>query len=140
MEVENREQIADEVRQLCAQYAAEVPSKRRTWPKSIKERVFQLLDLEVRCEVIAAQTGIPVATIYGWKCGRGQPQAFLPVQVVADKAVTLQSKSPSIPKPRRRKQRQRTPTIIVVAPNGVRFEGLNIAGALEIAAALGFGS
>lgn len=90
--MENQEQIRiqilDEVRQLCSQYAAEVPSKRRTWPKSIKERVLQLLQMEIPCEEIGSRSGIPVATIYSWKMVMKKEPTFLPVQVVPERTNT----------------------------------------------------
>ena len=150
METQDSAVIAEEVRQLCSQYLQEVPSRRRVWPKSIKDRIFQLLKLEVSSAAIAAQTGIPIATIYQWKSVSPRLQApspaadFLPVKVVPNKVTKPQvSPEPSKkPEPRRRYRGKRSaaPTIIVVAPNGIRFEGLDISAALQIAAKLGLGS
>ena len=134
--------IVDEVHQLCSQYLQEVPSRRRVWPKSIKDRVLQLLELELSSDAIAAQTGIPVATIYSWKSVWLKSSVFLPVKVVENKMVTARPEPPVKlkPKPRRYRMRSPTPTITVVAPNGVRFEGLDVASAFEIASRLGFRS
>lgn len=133
--MENKEQILDEVRQLCRQYLNEVPSKRRIWPKSIKERVLQLLELESSCEEVAAGSGIPVATIYAWKAARASAAAFLPVKVleaktIANSPVTVQQARQAVGRKRRSK---RALTITVVMPNGIRFEGLDVNTALEVA-------
>jgi len=149
MEVKAPVQIIEEIRELCAQYAQEVPSRRRTWPKSIKERVLQLLQLELSCESAARQTGIPVATIYGWKsAGRQTPaaavpaQSFLPMKVVAKPMIAAsQVKSPAVavkPEARRRyRKRSHAATIVIVTLSGIRFEGLDISSALRLAERLG---
>lgn len=130
MEAQNRDQIVDELRQLCVQYQNEVPSRRRTWPRSIKERVLQLLQLELSCEEVAGLTGIPAPTIYSWKPRTENPEpGFLPVQVVAEKI--LPERRPAAP--RKRERKRTTPTIIVIAPNGTRFEGLDLKSALAVA-------
>jgi transposase-like protein len=129
MEKLNPQQIVDEIRELSTQYLAEVPSKRRTWPKSIKERVFQLLQLEP-CEEISRQTGIPAATIYSWTARLRLDAKFLPVKIVEEK------REPVVPRTvplKRGRYKKVTPTIIVVSPNGIRFEGLDIEASLRIA-------
>jgi transposase-like protein len=129
METLNPNQIFNEVRELVNQYQAEVPSKRRTWPRSIKERVLQLLQLE-SCEEISRKTGIPSPTIYSWTARLRSEAKFLPVQVVEEKS------NPVVPRtiPRKRERHKKvTPTIIVISPNGIRFEGLDIESSLRIA-------
>jgi hypothetical protein len=152
METQDSAVIAEEVRQLCSQYLQEVPSRRRTWPGSIKDRIFQLLELGLSSAAIAGQTGIPIATIYHWKSVRlaSLAPAFLPVKVVSDKAILPKTQPPlqvmkTAQEPRRRRRRYRkravaAPTIIVVTPQGIRFEGLDVCSALQIAARLGLGS
>jgi hypothetical protein len=133
MEAQTQGQIVDEIRELCGQYQNEVPSRRRTWPRSIKERVLQLLQLELSCEEINAQTGIPAPTIYSWK-SRSKPEvAFLPIQVVPEKAPIAQKAV----EPRRRERKKPPTTIIVIAPNGTRFEGLDLKSALAVAREMG---
>jgi transposase-like protein len=140
MKTQDRTEIAEEVRQLCAQYQQEVPSRRRTWPRSIKDRVFRLIELGMSSEAIAKQTGVPVATIYSWKSVHIKSQGFLPVKVIPDQTIAVEPKSLP-PKPKRRyKPRLAAPTITVVTPNGIRFEGLDVSAALQIAARLGLGS
>jgi transposase-like protein len=141
MEAANRDQIIDELRQLCAQYQSEVPSRRRTWPKSIKERILQLLQSELACEEIGKRTGIPTATIYGWKAAvKSSAPAFLPVQVVKTATKQVAVAPPARARVRRSKRSRSAPTLIVVAPNGLRFEGLDVSQALAIARSFGIGS
>jgi hypothetical protein len=133
MEAQTQGQIIDEVRELCGQYQNEVPSRRRTWPRSIKDRVFQLLQLELSCEEINAQTGIPAPTIYSWKSRSKREPAFLPIQIVPEKSPIAQKAIVS-----RRRERKKPPsTIIVIAPNGMRFEGLDLKSAISLAKEMG---
>jgi len=129
MEVSTRDQVVDEIRQLCNQYRNEVPSRRRTWPRSIKERVLQLLQLELSADEVASLSGIPAPTIYSWKARPATDHpAFIPVEIVA-------KRQPSVRKaePRRRDRKKPFLTIIIIAPNGTRFEGLDLKSALEVA-------
>ena len=59
-------QLIDEVRQIAEQYRREVTTARRTWPKSIKDRVLALARLGVPCSRIGKECGIPIATIFLW--------------------------------------------------------------------------
>ena len=133
METLNPQQIVNEIRELSTQYLAEVPSKRRTWPKSIKERVLQLLQLE-SCEEVSRQTGIPAVTIYSWTARIRSEAKFLPVKVVEEKHEPVALRT--VPRKRGRYKKV-TPTIIVVSPKGIRFEGLDIESALRIAREIG---
>ncbi len=90
---QNQDQIVDELRQACCKCLNEVPSLRRTWPKSIKERVLRLVELGLSCEDVSRAAGISAATIYGWKAQRAQAQ-FLPVKVVEARVVTTASTGP----------------------------------------------
>ncbi|MGK5086804.1 hypothetical protein WDW86_04545 [Bdellovibrionota bacterium FG-2] len=141
MKTQDPSVIAEEVRQLCAQYLREVPSSRRTWPKSIKDRIFQLFELELSSAAIAAQTGVPIATIYSWKSVLIKSQTFLPMKVVPNKGIERRSKPTTVvtKKEPERQCRGDVPTITVVALTGIRFEGLDVSTALQIAAKLGLG-
>ena len=139
METIDRDQIVNELRELCTQYEAEVPSRRRTWPKSIKDRVHQLLQSELSCERVSSLCGISAATIYGWKAAAGRAAApiFLPVQIVDKKAEPVAARPTPRPRARRRGRARSAPTIIVIAPNGLRFEGLDVSQAMAIAERFG---
>jgi transposase-like protein len=139
METTDRDQIVNELRELCTQYQAEVPSRRRTWPKSIKARVLQLLQSELSCEQVSGLCGISVATVYSWKAAAARAAAptFLPVQIVEKKAEPVAARPEPRPRVRRRGRARPTPTIIVIAPNGLRFEGLDVSQAIAIATRFG---
>ena len=148
METKNVAQIIEEVRQLCSQYQEEVPSRRRTWPRSIKERIFQLSELELSRNQISIQTGIPVSTLYSWMLHENRAQAFLPLKVIENEEPKLLVKSDkplarpdkvAAKKKSRGPYQKSLPTLIIVAPNGVRFEGLDLSSALKIASQLGVG-
>jgi hypothetical protein len=133
MEKQNQEQLVSEVRQLSSQYLNEVPSRRRAWPRSIKERVLQLLQLELSCEDVATLTGIPSPTIYSWKPkSQSVESTFLPIQVVAEPPSSVRPIEP-----RKRGRKKGSPTIIVIAPNGTRFEGLDLKSALALGREIG---
>lgn len=59
--------LIDEVRQLKAQYVAEVGQGRRVWPRSIKERIIKLDQLGLPAKIIADRTGVPNETIASWR-------------------------------------------------------------------------
>jgi hypothetical protein len=129
METENTQQIVDEILELSKQYLAEVPSKRRTWPKSIKERVLQLLQLEWSSEQIAVQTRIPAPTVYSWKARCQTDAGFLPVQILPEKSLPIREVFP-----KKRNRKNKTPlAIIVISPRGIRFEGLDLEASLKVA-------
>jgi len=135
--METKEQLIDDVRQLCAQYLKEVPSRRRVWPRSIRGRVLALLSQGLACDEISQASGIPAATIYSWKSAAPPRDTFLPVRVIAKPVVPKNAVPNPAGEPRRDRGRPRsTPTIIVVMPNGLRFEGLTVASALELARGL----
>ena len=135
--METKEQLIDDVRQLCEQYLKEVPSRRRVWPRSIKGRVVALVNQGLACHELSQTTGVPAATIYSWKAAAPPRDQFLPVKVVANRVVAKSVAPKPAIEPRRDRGRPRsTPTIIVVMPNGVRVEGLTVASALELARGL----
>jgi hypothetical protein len=69
-------QLIDEVKQITEQYSREVNTARRTWPRSVKDRVLALSRLGVPGSRIAVECGIPSATVFSW-CGskKGKPKA-----------------------------------------------------------------
>ena len=145
-------QLFEELRQICAQYAVEVPGRRRQWPESIKSRVFRLRFLGFSNHRIAQETGIPVMTLYTWKLPSGEealklpapdtenePGKFVPVRVVKRRSALPARRSPvktiltvktSDSQNFNRKSRT-PPTVTVVHPNGIRLEGLTLEQALE---------
>lgn len=60
------QQLIAEIRELSEQYRREVSTARRTWPKSIRERVLALYRLGINCFRIARLTGVPEPTVTSW--------------------------------------------------------------------------
>lgn len=113
--------LFDELSQLVEQYKIEVPSGRRAWPVSVKERVKGLLSAGSTYQEISNRSGISIATIYSWRFRAGGSE-FLPVKIVAPKSkpiptVTVRKSDPIKPSPA-------IPTVTVVMPSGLRIEGL----------------
>jgi transposase-like protein len=147
-------QLFDELRQICAQYAAEVPGKRRPWPESVRTRIFRLRFLGVSNARIAQEVGIPAMTLYCWKvpsqkeaCALPPPAAepdqeggFVPVRVVRRKS-GLPALGEPAPKSRGRprsttvtvKNAPVAGTLTVVTPEGLRLEGLTLDQAIAAA-------
>jgi len=139
-------QLLDELRQICTQYAAEVPGKRRQWPESVKTRVLRLRFLGLSNHRIAQETGIPVMTLYTWKMpnaeqARALPEprpeddcgGFVPVRVVQRRTglPAREAEALTTVKASDRQKRRTPPTVTVVHPNGIRLEGLTLEEALE---------
>lgn len=150
-------QLLDELREICSQYAKEVPTKRRAWPESVKSRVLRLRFLGVSNHRIAQETGIPVMTLYTWKMPTAEearrlpapaesdsaPHGFVPVRVVKRKTglpVTgkgrAREKASRLLTVRNSDRRTSPPTVTVVHPSGLRLEGLSFEQAMEAARTL----
>ena len=67
MKVQRAQQLIAEIQELTKQYHAEVSSVRKPWPKSIKDRIKELFDLDVPVKKTARQIDIPYATIMSWR-------------------------------------------------------------------------
>lgn len=145
-------QLIEELRQICAQYAAEVPGSRRPWPESIKSRIFRLRFLGVSNNRIAQETGIPVMTLYTWKMPSREEALKLPATNTENKSgdfvpvriVKRRSGLPARHSPIKTTMTIKTSdshnsneksllpsTVTVVHPNGIRLEGLTFEQALE---------
>ena len=59
-------QLVDEIKQITEQYSREVSTSRRTWPKSVRERVLALARLGVPRSRIAKLCALPSATVFNW--------------------------------------------------------------------------
>lgn len=67
MKTQRAQQLIEEIQSLTSQYHAEVSSKRKPWPKSIRHRIQELFTLDVPVKKTAEQIDIPYATIMSWK-------------------------------------------------------------------------
>lgn len=67
MNTQRATQLIEEIQELTRQYHVEVGSKRKPWPKSIKERVRNLFSMGVHPQETAKLLGIPYPTIMSWK-------------------------------------------------------------------------
>jgi hypothetical protein len=59
-------QLVDEIKQIVEQYSREVTTSRRTWPKSVRERVLALARLGVPRNRIAKLCALPSTTVFLW--------------------------------------------------------------------------
>jgi transposase-like protein len=59
-------QLIDEIKQIAEQYSREVTTARRTWPKSVRDRILALARLGVPRNRIARECGIPATTVFLW--------------------------------------------------------------------------
>lgn len=64
--------LVEEIQSLTTQYHAEVGSKRKPWPKSIKDRVRELMAMDIPQKKTAELIDIPYATIMSWKDSKTQ--------------------------------------------------------------------
>ena len=111
------EKIISEINQMREQWFTEVEAgARRTWPKSIRERVMQLIGMKVSCKEIAKLTLIPYETIGQWRHYRKKMERrFHAVQVrnSNNASVTVAGTE----------SESRNLTVTVTTPNGYRIEG-----------------
>lgn len=62
-----KKQLIEEILSIKEQYQAEVGSKRKPWPKSIKTRVLELDKLGMQMPLIAHAVKVPYQTIMAWR-------------------------------------------------------------------------
>ena len=88
-------QLVAEIKEMAEQYNVEVTSSRRTWPRSIRERVLALGRLGVSRQKIARLCGIPPATVFLWcraiSVRRKQKAAIEPQFLLIAESVTRDS-------------------------------------------------
>jgi hypothetical protein len=94
-DLEKRNRIADEVRQIAEQYRQEVSASRGAWPKSIRQRVCELKAMGVSGKELSELTGVSQPVISNWTRLRGAPKkapSFIPVSVNStEKSLTEKS-------------------------------------------------
>jgi hypothetical protein len=136
---QNTAQVLEELQQICAQYELEVPTLRRAWPKSVKERVAHLRQQRVPFPDISDATKIPLNTLYAWsvkekkrEVARETAEGSRFLQVTVNPQVPSRTEAP-ITRKRRKYRTKNTSTVTVVMPSGVRLEGLSVEGAIQVA-------
>lgn len=139
---DRKTELLDEVRQLVTQYRQEVPGSRKAWPRSIKERVIELVGLGVSSAETARLTGISYYTIIYWV--EKMPAKFHSVRIVPAKS----SATVTVAKRRGKKllvgcrdnEVQQTVTVTVAPPSGIRIEGVTLSFLRELLPMLSEGS
>ena len=139
MSTSNVAGIFEEIAQIRSQYDAEVGRARKTWPKSIRERVLRLADLGLRAREIAERTGVSGNTIYSWVASGkarnacqalidGPSPSFIALPVQGLKSGTGRGHSPTD---------KDIPTVTVKIGNRVEVQGLTVGQVLEVLRGLG---
>jgi len=136
-----QEALLEEIRQIVAQYQAEVPGGRKAWPNAIKQRVARLKELGLSYKAISDHTGLPYFTVLGWR-GSGQKAGAVgkfhqvtpdAAYAAATVAVATFSEGPGAAAARiSRAATTETATVAVATPNGFRIEGLSLAQAIDL--------
>ncbi len=134
-DVQAAESLINEIKQIIQQYQIEVGSKGKPWPKSVKTRVFQLIDLGFSLQSISDGTGIPYYSILNWrhrgkekeKSERFQELALTP-NCAGTVAVTERSHTS-----------QKSAAVTVTTPGGYRIEANDVCDVIKILKAMGGG-
>lgn len=127
MSIESRLQ---EIRQIMIQYRAEVGSKRRPWPESIKKRVFEIVASGVTMKMVAEKTEIPYHTIIQWRQTQMRDGIFHSVSVADTKAIAVGTVTVPTAEP------NPIGIVTVTTPDGYRIEAENARLAVELIQAL----
>lgn len=137
---ERVQQIISEVIQMRDQYFAEVGADaRRTWPKSIRERIILLDSMNVARREIAELTGVPYDTIIQWRHyeKKRERRNFHSIEVKTEKPLKKETtRLPSVLTAAPSKTFVPDVTVTVTSPDGYRIEG-PAAGVVKIVLALG---
>ncbi len=125
--VEEASRLIDEIKQIREQYVSEV-GKRRTWPRSIKERMAKLEALGLKAGAIAKRTSVPYQTILVWRYQ--ERKRFHQVQIAPGKSIS-KSSSLSAQEIKMPTQSEKT-SLRLVVPGGFVVEGLDPATAAKL--------
>ncbi len=106
-----------DIKEMTAQWRAEVPGGRKAWPRSIKERVRELYALGMGSTAIANATGLTYYTIHNWKKRNSE---FLALSIAKPATVTVKESEPIA-------------TVTVTTANGLKIEGISFEQAVIIA-------
>jgi hypothetical protein len=70
----NRQTLIDEIKQVTLQYNVEVGRANKAWPKSVSDRVVQLLEGGMNSRRISRETGISYHTVLKWRAKKCAPR------------------------------------------------------------------
>lgn len=118
--VEHAEQLLNEIKQIKAQYVAEVGKGRRVWPRSIKERVARLDEMGISAKSVATESGIPYETIILWRYNRrhkSENSIFHEVTVTRSKNVPAVRTVKSLAAPKSNGGKRISKSATVTAPD-----------------------
>ena len=134
-DAEAAEKLIVEIKQLQEQYNYEVGSRGKPWPKSIRDRVFELIEMGFSMKSVSDDTGIPYYSILNWR-HRGREkskvQQFqeLAIRPVVTGAVAATECSSVF---------QKTATVRVTTPGGYRIEAVDVGAVIKVLKAMGGG-
>lgn len=110
-------QIITEIISLRDQYQAEVGSKRKPWPKSIKDRVLVLARMNFSMQELSNKTKIPYQSIMSWRQA-DQKQNNFHTLTVRNPTVTVGAQEI----PTESSEKVQDPTVMVRTPDGFTLE------------------
>jgi hypothetical protein len=116
------DRLLAEIKQIKQQYQHEVGSKRRPWPRSIRDRISALEKMGVSPREISDGSGVPYHTILQWKFLKrklDKNKSFHPM--VVNNEGDLPVKSP--PTVTVKTDLKPSRTVTVTTPLGFRIEG-----------------
>jgi hypothetical protein len=122
--------LIDQIRELRAQYIAEVGEGRRAWPKSIRERVQRLDELGMSAREASERTGVGYETFLQWRYQRKQ-QLKKQFHQIAVKALSKIG-NVTVPKMKKAKPLQKIGTVTVTTPEGYRVEIFDVESAIYL--------
>lgn len=123
--LEREEVLIREICQIREQYQAEVGSRRKPWPKAIRDRILELDELGVSRKSIVADTGVPYHTILNWRY-QSRRRGFKELSI--SKVGTM-----TVPKV----DILNCATVTVTTPKGIRVEITGEQGVAELIRVLG---
>jgi hypothetical protein len=136
LDVKAAENLISEIKQIINQYQIEVGSKGKPWPKSVKERVFRLIEMGFTLQSISDDTGIPYYSILNWR-HRGKEKAK--VQQFQELALRGNTETGSVAVAESSQGYQKSVTVTVTTPGGYRIEAMDVADVIKILKAMGGG-
>ena len=124
--VATKKQLIDEILSIQDQYQAEVGSKRKPWPKSIKLRILELDRLGMPMPLIAHETKMPYQTVMSWRYQdkkKMAPQQEFHRLEIKNPTVTV-GEVQSLPATKKGSEKipQLDPTVTVRTPDGYVLE------------------